>query len=322
MYNAQLNTCNVATCALSLRYNLTCKQSPSRGTGFLSEIPFDALCSDRFRKCFQEGKQVIGENTVTELGVRVDGKNGLLGASPERVYKTILAFLYVLSRTQFSKKEMQIVLGRWVFTLQYRRAAMGMLSRSWQTIEHQWPTAALWRVVEQELWGLICLGPLLQCDLTASYDGEVTVSDASESGGACAVATSLTWSGRSLVGMKSDARLAPLRIPVLILSLFNGIGGAFRLYDVLGLLPAGRISVDISRPGNRVTRIIWPDVIELHDVELIDQREIQRWASLFPHIRELHLFAGFRCIHLSSVRANRENLYGEGSRLFWKLLEA
>ena len=268
-----------------------------------------------------EDKQVIGESTVTELGVRVDGKHGLLGASTERVFKTILASLYILSKQQYSKKEVQIVLGRWVFILQYRRAAMGMLSRSWQVIEHPWPTPAHWKTVERELLGLVCLGPLLQCDLTATYDGEVTVSDASESGGACAISSALTWSGRSFVGMKNDARLAPIRIPVLVVSLFNGIGGAFRLYDVLGLAPAGKVSVDISRPGNRVTRNTWPDVIELHDIESLDRREIQRWAALFPHILELHLFAGFPCVHLSSARACRENLYGEGSRLFWKLLE-
>ena len=112
--------------------------------------------------------------------------------------------------------------------------------------------------------GLICLGPLLQADLMATYDGQVTVSDASESGGACAVATGLTWSGRSLVGLRNDLRLAPLDRPLLVISLFNGIGGAFRLYDILGIIPAGRISVDISRTGNRVSRSAWPDMIELH----------------------------------------------------------
>ena len=33
------------------------------------------------------------------------------------------------------------------------------------------------------------------------------------------------------------------------------------------------------------------------------------------------MWAGFPCVHLSSVRAFRQNLYGEGSNLFWRLLE-
>ena len=79
--------------------------------------------------------------------------------------------------------------------------------------------------------------------------------------------------------------------------------------------------MDISKPANRVTRSTWPDVIELHDINSIDKAEIRRWANLFPHVRELHLFAGFPCVHLSSARAFRQNLEGAGSNLFWKLLE-
>jgi len=41
--------------------------------------------------------------------------------------------------------------------------------------------------------------------------------------------------------------------PVLILSLFNGIGGAFRAYDLAGITPMGRIAVDIDEAANRVT---------------------------------------------------------------------
>lgn len=268
-----------------------------------------------------DDKQVLNSPVATELGVRIDGSRGLLGCSPERLLKTIFVSLHLLTKRLWNKKETQIALGRWVFILQFRRAAMSMLSRSWQVIESRWPTAAQLEILDEELMGLIMLGPLLQTDMTASYDGQVTVSDASETGGACAIATNLTWSGRSLVGMKNDLRLAPLERPFLIISLFNGMGGAFRLYDVLGLIPVGRIAVDISRTGNRVTRSAWPDTIELHDIEAIDLEEVQRWASLFPHVLEVHLFAGFPCVHLSSARAFRENLEGEGSRLFWKLLE-
>ena len=44
----------------------------------------------------------------------------------------------------------------------------------------------------RELSLLICLIPILQADLTMENDGEVTCSDASESGGAVAKAESLT----------------------------------------------------------------------------------------------------------------------------------
>ena len=131
----------------------------------------------------------------------------------------------------------------------------GLLSTSWPSVKDL-------TVLERELAGLTFLGPLLQTDLSATCDGQVTVSDASEQGGASGVATSLTWSGRSLVGSKNDTRLAPLPRPFLVISLFNGIGGAFRLYDVLGLIREGRISIDISRTCNRVSRSAWPDMLD------------------------------------------------------------
>ena len=103
--------------------------------------------------------------------------------------------------------------------------------------------------------------------------------------------------------------------------LFQRNRRCFWIYDLLGICPIGRISIDISRPASRVTRTAWPSVMELHDIEDIDKAEIRRWAGLFPGATELHLYAGFPCIHLSSFRAYRQNLEGDGSRLFWKLLQ-
>lgn len=70
-----------------------------------------------------------------------------------------------------------------------------------------------------------------------------------------------------------------------------------------------------------MTRTTWPDVIELHDIGDVTLEEVTRWASLFPHVCEIHVFAGIPCIHLSSARAFRQNLDSEGSNLFWRLLE-
>ena len=83
----------------------------------------------------------------------------------------------------------------------------------------------------------------------------------------------------------------------------------------------GRISIEISREANRVTRTAWPEVEELLDIESITLEEVKRWANFWPRVTEVHLWGGFPCVHLSSVRAFRRNLEGDGSRLFWKLLE-
>ena len=266
-------------------------------------------------------KQVLNSREVVELGVRFDGQRGLLGCSGMRLLKTIWVSLYLLRNGRWSRKEAQVVLGRWVFILQYRRAAMAVLSKSWKAIERPWPRQEDRNALLSELMLLICMGPLLQTDLTSHFEDTITCSDASETGGAAAQSAGLTWSGRSLATARCDHRLGPVAIPVVILSIFNGIGGAFRLYDILGLEPIGRISVELYKPANRVTRTAWPNVVELHDVCNITREEVQRWAAMFPRAEELHLYAGFPCVDLSAVRAFRWNLQGEGSNLFWYLLQ-
>eukprot|EP00435_Cladocopium_sp_Y103_P016983 s2158_g4.t1 len=268
-----------------------------------------------------DDKQVLGAEQATELGIRIDGKNGLLGASPERIFKTCLATLRILKTHAISPKETQVVLGRWIFVLQFRRPAMAVLARAWAALETPWPSVRTKNELLKELQMLLCLAPVLQVDLRSDYDEQVTCSDASESGGAAAAASSLSWSGRTLVNTLRDTRLAPLEIPVLVVSAFNGVGGSFRIYDILGVNVAARVSIEINKEANRVTRCAWPGVEELRDIESITLEEVKRWSNLWPRIREVHLWGGFPCIHLSSVRAFRENLFGEGSRLFWKLLE-
>lgn len=268
-----------------------------------------------------EDKQVLDSPQVVELGIRVDGKHGLLGASPERLLKTIWASAYMLGRTRWDRKLTQVVLGRWIFILQFRRAAMGILSRSWEVLERPWPVPTKVAQMEKEVLALMCLAPLLQVDMRCDYDGSFTCSDASEGGGAAALSKGLTWSGRSLVTFMSNPSLRPLPQPILLISIFNGIGGLFRIYDILGLDVAGRISIDISREANRVTRSTWPSVVELHDVTTITRDDVAEWANAHPRIAEVHVMAGFPCVHLSSARAFRRNLEGEGSKLFWDLLQ-
>ena len=268
-----------------------------------------------------EDKQLLNEPSVVELGIRFDGTEKLLGASPERVFRTILATLHILDAGRWSKKDTQVVLGRWIFILQFRRAGMGCLSRAWDCLRSTQPTPTERQRLCQELFMLIGISNLLQTDLTLEYDNEVTCSDASEGGGAVARATDLTWSGKSYVDRGLRAELGPIDCPVLLISCFNGIGGCFRIYDILGVKVMGMVSVDVSREANRVTRSTWPQVDEHDDINAITRQDVWRWANSFARALEVHVWAGFPCVHLSSVRAFRQNLYGEGSNLFWRLLE-
>lgn len=266
-------------------------------------------------------KQLLDEPSVVELGVRFDGTEKLLGASPERIFRTILASLHVLDMSRWSRRDVQVVLGRWIFVLQFRRAGMACLSRAWDCLKNTQPTAAERHRLVRELYMLVCLSNLLQTDLSMEYDNEVTCSDASEGGGAVARAVDLTWSGRSYVDRGLRADLGPVQCPILLISCFNGIGGCFRIYDILGVKAMGLISIDVNREANRVTRTTWPQVDEYDDINQVTREHVRRWANCFARALEVHVWAGFPCVHLSSVRAYRKNLEGEGSNLFWRLLE-
>lgn len=61
--------------------------------------------------------------------------------------------------------------------------------------------------------------------------------------------------------------------------------------------------------------------MEVFDVGLVDLAMVRHWANSFPRILEVHIWGGFPCVHLSSARSDRLNLEGEGSNLFFKLVE-
>eukprot|EP00435_Cladocopium_sp_Y103_P056957 s676_g19.t1 len=268
-----------------------------------------------------DDKQVLGSPQAVELGIRLDGTRGLLGGAPERVLKTCFVMVHLFQRGCLSKRDIQVVLGRWIFLLQFRRPAMGILSRCWESIEAPWPSVRAKNELFKELQMLLCVAPLIQTDLRCDYDPEVSCSDASEQGGASAIATGLSWSGRSLVSTLRDISRQAVPCPIIVISAFNGVGAAYRIYDILGIRVMSKISIEIAKDPNRVCRSTWPDVREYHDINDIDEAEVRRWSNEHPRAAEVHVWAGFPCVHLSRVRAYRENLQGEGSYLFWKLLE-
>ena len=262
-----------------------------------------------------EDKHIIAEPTAVELGVHIGGKTGLMGASSERLAKLAVVTLKLLETRMPKTKWVQIVLGRWIFALQFRRPAMAVLAQCWKFAMPGEDKRRWWPTVRRELSRLLAIIPLLQMDLRMPFASEVTCSDASEFGGAMAVSTGLTQSGKEL----AQRLQLPCAAEILVISAFNGVGGAFRAYDLAGVRPMGLISIEIDKAARRVTRKAWPGAIEVVDIRLVDLAMVKEWANQFPRVKEVHIYGGFPCVHLSSVRAGRKNLAGEGSILFWNL---
>ena len=156
--------------------------------------------------------------------------------------------------------------------------------------------------------------------MRTTFSDITTCSDASETGGAVAISKQLSPQGCDLTEHLESPVNSGITSSILVVSCFNGIGGAFRCYDVAGVQPLGLISIEIDAAARRVVRVTWPHAIEVTDIRLVTEQMVKEWANAFPRARAVHIWGGFPCVHLSSARANRLNLEGEGSNLFFDLV--
>lgn len=268
-----------------------------------------------------EDKHVLASQEAVELGVALNGKEGLVGGGPQRFHQLLAVTLLLLGERNPKVKWVQIVLGRWIFILQYRRPAMATLSRCWNYMRKGQDRRRWWPVVREEMSTLLCLTPLLQFDLRMEFSDVVTCSDASHHGGAVAAALGLSRAGRLLCQRAESVAMEPHAADLLVVSVFNGIGGAFRGYDIAGVRPQGLVAIEWDKAAQRITRKAWPQVIEVKDVEEVDKAMVEEWFNAFPRVQQVDVIGGFPCVHLSAVRAGRMNLSGEGSKLFWNLVQ-
>ena len=269
-----------------------------------------------------EKKRVSASERNTELGAEIDGEAGTLGVSTQKLVKLGQATLWLLAQRVLNRKHVQILAGRWVFALQFRRPAMSFFNQTWIFVGgKQRLTGSLRRAVKREFLQTLMASPLFHCFLGATIDHRITASDASETGCAVGSSENLTQAGLDFLQASKTIETADngQPSPILLLSLFNGIGGCFRCYDVAGILPAVRIAVECNESANRITSRRWPGTIIVKDVREVDRTLVRQWSAKFLQIAEIHLWAGFPCTDLSSAKYGRLNLSGPNSSLFFEI---
>ena len=82
-----------------------------------------------------------------------------------------------------------------------------------------------------------------------------------------------------------------------------------------GVKVKGVIFADIHKPANRVYNRRWPGGYGFADVKELRGRALEDCLMELEPFEEIHLWAGFPCVDLSSVRAYRKNLEGPSSSL-------
>ena len=262
-------------------------------------------------------KSVHRALVTTELGAYVQGERGWIGASPERLEKTIKLSLWLATRGNMRRKTLQIAAGRWMHVLQFRRPAMSHFSGIWEFLQ------AMQKKKEWKArWELLCMSfgaMLVHSDLKAPPSARVTASDASSLAGAVGVSEEVTPLGKDFLFVDMNPSAQGMTIPILVISLFDGIGGAMRSYNVAGARPAKYVSIEIHSPAKRVVSRRWPEAIQFDDVNAVDATLIREWIGQAGPIRGIHLWGGFPCKDLSAAKAGRRNLEGDHSSLFYQL---
>eukprot|EP00435_Cladocopium_sp_Y103_P015388 s1629_g3.t1 len=160
-----------------------------------------------------------------------------------------------------------------------------------------------------------------------TYSGEeaelsenTTASDASSTGGAVGRSIKLRTEGEEFACMDRQGLSQGKPIPVMVLSLFNGIGCAYRCYDLCGFSPAVCIAYELSPEANRVAARRWSALQIFGDVKTLSIEDMRSWRYKYPEVIEIQLWAGFPCTDLCSAKWERQNLEGDASGLFWEIV--
>eukprot|EP00435_Cladocopium_sp_Y103_P035097 s361_g9.t1 len=290
--------------------------------GICDWIPLDTVAEAAWEQAgvvSSAKKRRSGVPIIHELGAYVEGEVHYLGGSPERFLKLAHATCWLLEQPLLSKRLVQVIAGRWVHVMQFRRPSMSILEKTWEYVGKKQYKQGIHAEVRRELFQCLLTIPLLHTHLGAEISPVITASDASTSGGAVGVAHTATdvgvANGQAALLNHNLGRPAP----IMVISLFGGIGGSFRTYDILGLQPTALIHFDIHKPGNRIVSRRWPNA-EIHeDVKSFTRELFREMLARYVDIEEIHIWAGFPCTDLSAARAFGKGLAGPASSLFFEV---
>ena len=246
-------------------------------------------------------------------GAIVDGRSGKVTPKPGKVMKYVELAWLVLKEGKANQKQMQIICGGFVYCCMFRRALLGMLNQVWKFIlsfEGDPPVIKreLPPVVQLEMVRFVCALPLAQMNLRSHVRGDVTASDASETGGGFCISNGLTPMGCHAANcqVRGDVPDVEDHVQVLTVGLFDGIGALRVSADALKLPMAGHISAEVSREGSRVLESQFPDSVQVGDVGNITENMVRDWAVKYSNVGVVLVGGGPPCQGVSGLNASRK----------------
>ena len=203
---------------------------------------------------------------MTSLGVDWNGKTGTVGPSGERLCKLVVALLLAAAAEEPSLLLLQEVMGLACFCVTYQRAIYACFSGVFHWMSAPRPGPLPEEVVDELLTAAsVCFSCV--CHLKNEVDGVPVATDASLAGGGSCLGVELsphgveTWVSHWSKGRAAakEAATGFYKTPgaietatgtlvcdqrILIVSLFDGIGGISQAFKLAGIKVAGLIVVN------------------------------------------------------------------------------
>ncbi|CAK0798723.1 unnamed protein product, partial [Prorocentrum cordatum] len=219
---------------------------------------------------YVDNLEIAEPRSVSTLGGLVDGEAGV--RRPPLGYLAELASLTLcfLAKRRPSRRLAQILLGRWVRVQCYRRPLAAAFVNAWKWLASGRSGGLITLGVAEDLLIAAALAPLSVADMRLAVDHLVAASDASEAAGAIVYSQGLSDMGRAL-GARGPRALNPAcEEAVALISVFSGIDGARRAFEILGLAQAAHLSFEVGAEAVRVARRAFPSTVHLGDVAAAD----------------------------------------------------
>ncbi|CAK0895307.1 unnamed protein product, partial [Prorocentrum cordatum] len=283
---------------------------------------------------------------VKRMGADVDGVGGRLAAPASKALSTAGLCLAAVPRRLVPWRVAMAALGMLARALEFRRPLFGVPHSVWALAASSAQEAHLdAEMVEDLLMGVMVL-PLAASSLRARIDGMVTSSDALEMGGGVCTSAGLREDvaaalqvprtvpdqlgiGARLLDMAEDparpwaaanprvpARAVRRVLSVLLIGLFDGIGGLAVAFSRLPFRIAACVAAETDAKARRVVRLRWPGVIGWGDVTRVGSETVRDLFEGFGGLVDpVAVAAGSPCHHLSRLDVGGRGLSGRGSSL-------
>eukprot|EP00438_Fugacium_kawagutii_P024289 Skav230446 [mRNA] locus=scaffold3496:112156:119103:- [translate_table: standard] len=270
-------------------------------------------------------KAVERQERAEVQGALVLGKLAVAIPKPAKVLQYLGLGLELLRNGKCTLRELQVVIGGFVYLATFRRPVLGALNEVWRFMEtfKGFPPVVrlqLPDLVTKEVVRFLCLIPLCQIFFGCKLSPTVSCSDASQSGGGLVASSGLTPYGEraAQTTIRGDVPEDHDWVQVLSVGLFDGIGALRVACDALALPMCGHISIEQNKTASRVVEAFFPDTVFHDDICTVDLELVKNFALKFSNAGLVLVGAGPPCQGVSKLNADKRGALRDQRSVLFK----